>query len=219
MCESRDIIFVHSSRSPEDFIFGQELRLIASRHRDFRAGLVCSNQGQRGDYTGIVGKFSETLLEVFAPDFMEREIFACGPDSYMHMVREILECADFDLSHFHQESFSFETLARDEPAVIKDVIAQELSFIQQEQSCTVEFSLSSQVLKCGRDQYVLNAAQKAGLHLPASCTRGVCGTCKAKLISGEVDMQHGGGIRKREIEQGMILLCCSKPLSDLVIER
>ncbi len=37
--------------------------------------------------------------------------------------------------------------------------------------------------------------------------------------SGQVDMKHSGGIRQREIDQGQILICCSKPLSDRVIER
>jgi ferredoxin len=66
---------------------------------------------------------------------------------------------------------------------------------------------------------VLDAGIAAGLRLPSSCRKGLCGTCKTKLISGKVDMKHGGGIRQREIDQGLFLPCCSKPLSDLVMER
>jgi ferredoxin len=55
--------------------------------------------------------------------------------------------------------------------------------------------------------------------LPSSCTKGMCGTCKCKLVSGTVDMTPAGGIRQREIDQGMILICCSKPTSDLVLDR
>jgi ferredoxin len=66
---------------------------------------------------------------------------------------------------------------------------------------------------------VLNATRDAGLRLPFACSQGLCGTCKSKLISGKVDMKHGGGIRPREIEQGLFLPCCSKPLSNLVVER
>jgi len=66
---------------------------------------------------------------------------------------------------------------------------------------------------------VLAAAKAAGLRLPSSCTHGVCGTCKSRMLSGRVDMQHGGGIRPREIAQGMVLICCSRPLEDLVIDR
>jgi ferredoxin len=47
----------------------------------------------------------------------------------------------------------------------------------------------------------------------------MCGTCKSKMTSGSVEMNHKGGIRQREIDQGMVLICCSKPTSDLVIER
>ena len=47
----------------------------------------------------------------------------------------------------------------------------------------------------------------------------MCGTCKSKLLSGTVEMKHAGGIRQREIDAGMALLCCSKPTSDLVVER
>jgi ferredoxin len=57
------------------------------------------------------------------------------------------------------------------------------------------------------------------MRLPASCTRGVCGTCKTRLLEGKVDMQHEGGIRQREVDQGFFLPCCSKPLSDLVVDR
>ncbi|WP_342452290.1 2Fe-2S iron-sulfur cluster-binding protein [Ciceribacter sichuanensis] len=49
--------------------------------------------------------------------------------------------------------------------------------------------------------------------------RHLCGTCKSKLLSGSVDMKHNGGIRQREIDAGLFLPCCSKPLSDLVIDR
>jgi ferredoxin len=74
-------------------------------------------------------------------------------------------------------------------------------------------------IECGGHEHVLDAAKRAGVRLPASCTQGMCGTCKVKLVSGQVDMRHNGGIRQREIDQGMVLLCCSKPLSDLVVDK
>jgi hypothetical protein len=46
----------------------------------------------------------------------------------------------------------------------------------------------------------------------------MCGTCKTSILSGEVDMQHNGGIRPREIAQGKALVYCSKPLSDLRVD-
>jgi ferredoxin len=83
----------------------------------------------------------------------------------------------------------------------------------------VEFTRSRRVIEAPEDAFILTSALRAGLRLPSSCTQGICGTCKCRLVAGQVDMTHAGGIRQREIDQGMILVCCSRPLSDLVIER
>ena len=57
------------------------------------------------------------------------------------------------------------------------------------------------------------------MRLPASCAKGLCGTCKTRKREGTVEMAHAGGIRQREIDGGMVLLCCSKPRSNVTIER
>jgi ferredoxin len=72
---------------------------------------------------------------------------------------------------------------------------------------------------CRADQTILSAAESAGLPLPFSCREGRCGTCRSRLVAGQVDMKHAGGIRQRQIDQGDILVCCSRPLSDVVIEK
>lgn len=83
---------------------------------------------------------------------------------------------------------------------------------------TVTFK-SDRTAEVRADQSILLAARERGMMLPASCRTGLCGTCKSKLLSGAVDMQHQGGIRQREINAGLFLPCCSKPLSDLVVDR
>ncbi|MGH8231701.1 MAG: 2Fe-2S iron-sulfur cluster-binding protein [Steroidobacteraceae bacterium] len=83
----------------------------------------------------------------------------------------------------------------------------------------VTFSKSGHTLACRADQSILSAVESAGLPLPFSCREGRCGTCRSRLLSGEVDMRHAGGIRQRQIDLGDILVCCSRPLSDIVIER
>ncbi len=67
-------------------------------------------------------------------------------------------------------------------------------------------------------QTVLEAAEAAGLSLPHSCCAGVCTTCAARLLAGEVDQSEGIGISSDLIRQGYALLCISRPLSDLRIE-
>ncbi len=84
---------------------------------------------------------------------------------------------------------------------------------------TINFVSSDRTIACGSDKFVLDAALEAGIKILFNCREGFCGTCKSKLISGEVDMKHNGGIRPKEIAAGKFLPCCSKPLSDLIVER
>ena len=83
---------------------------------------------------------------------------------------------------------------------------------------SVELRRSARTISCDAGTSILSAAALAGLTLPSSCGEGVCGTCKSTLISGNVEMNHGGGIRKREIEQNKILPCCSTPTTDIVVD-
>jgi len=145
---------------------------------------------------------------------LEREIFCCGPAPYMAGVRVMLGEAGFDMARYHQESFDFAELSLSETAAIPARVTDATA-----SGFRVAFAQSGRVIECGPDTTVLSAARAAGLALPFSCTRGMCGTCKSTLISGTVDMRHSGGIRQREIDQGRVLLCCSKPTSDLVVDR
>ncbi len=64
---------------------------------------------------------------------------------------------------------------------------------------------------------VLDAATQANIHLPHSCRDGSCGTCKAKLLKGEVKQPESlGGISAKELAEGYILTCVAQPMSDIV---
>lgn len=71
---------------------------------------------------------------------------------------------------------------------------------------------------CAADGFILDAALAAGTPLPSSCTQGICGICKCPPLEGEVEMNHTGGIRPREITAGKILICCSTPTGNMVID-
>ena len=219
--EDRDIVFVHSARTPDDIIFARELDLIATNHQRFRTSFVCERQGSRTNWPGITGFLTLPLLRLIAPDFMEREIFTCGPAPYMSAVRAMLDEAGFDRTHYHEESFSFDALPPAEQAAASEGAATPEADTPADGATkfSVTFTKMRRDIECGGHEHVLDAAKRAGVRLPSSCTQGMCGTCKVKLVSGQVDMRHNGGIRQREIDQGMVLLCCSKPLSDLVVDK
>lgn len=71
---------------------------------------------------------------------------------------------------------------------------------------------------CLPGQTVLEAARAAGVRIPAACESGICGTCKTRKLSGEVNMAHNGGLMDEEVEDGYILACCSTPLSAIEVE-
>ncbi|MGL5034544.1 MAG: 2Fe-2S iron-sulfur cluster-binding protein [Microcystaceae cyanobacterium] len=68
------------------------------------------------------------------------------------------------------------------------------------------------------DQTILLAAEAAGLMLPTSCGAGVCTTCAALIIKGEVDQSGGMGVSPDLQKEGYALLCVAYPRSDLEIE-
>ena len=64
---------------------------------------------------------------------------------------------------------------------------------------------------------ILDAASSAGLEVPYSCTSGVCGTCRAKLLEGEVRMERNFALDKNEVAGGFILTCQAHPLTERVV--
>lgn len=209
--EDRDVVFLHCARTPDDIAFRRELELMANQS-GFRPAFICENADTEPGMP--TGRLSPELLRGIAPDFLQRETFCCGPEPYMAAVRTMLADAGFDMQRYHEESFSFtDAPATGQPNASTSEAAEAAS------GFSVQLSKSGTTISCAPDQFILDAALGAGLRLPAACSKGVCGTCKSRMTSGQVDMKHGGGIRQREIDQGMVLLCCSKPLSDVTIER
>ena len=68
------------------------------------------------------------------------------------------------------------------------------------------------------DEPILQAARRAGVRIGMNCQEGMCGSCKSVKLEGEVDMNHQGGIRAREIEAGKFLPCCATAQSDVVVD-
>ena len=83
---------------------------------------------------------------------------------------------------------------------------------------TMAFLRSGINVRVAPDVVILDAARKAGVRIGANCQEGMCGSCKVVRLEGEVEMNHQGGIRAREIDAGKFLPCCSTAKTDLVID-
>lgn len=215
----RNVVFVHNARTPTDVIFSRELQLMARHNANFRHTVICERPGEHLDWHGFLGRLTRSSLENIVPDIHQREIFVCGPTPYMEAVRSILTDIGIDFSSYHEESFSFDTNPLDEEETMGKIIYIPANDSPSEQSSVIRFAKSDKEISCSNQQTILSAAKSSGMRIPASCSQGLCGTCKTKKISGDVRMNHSGGIRQREIDQGWILPCCSIPLSDVVLDR
>lgn len=67
------------------------------------------------------------------------------------------------------------------------------------------------------DPSILDAASAAGLEVPYSCTSGVCGTCRARLVEGQVRMDRNFALEKNEVAAGFVLTCQAHPLTERVV--
>jgi glycine betaine catabolism B len=83
---------------------------------------------------------------------------------------------------------------------------------------TLSFMRTGLKVRIDPDEPILEVAQRAGVRIGANCKEGMCGSCKVVKLSGEVEMNHQGGIRQREIDAGKFLPCCSTARTDVVID-
>ena len=101
-----DIVLLNNVRTPVDVVFEQELRYLGTRlGQRLRQTLVPARVDAGQSWQGPVGRFNIDLIKMVAPDFLQREVFVCGPAGYMEVVRQTLEQHGHPVPHFHQESF------------------------------------------------------------------------------------------------------------------
>jgi len=140
------------------------------------------------------------------------ECFICGPAAMIETVRNYLEKSGFDKKKIHYELFAADT---------KSTVAIPRSIIEGPDSPTANITVKldgrNLSFKLPYDGVsILDAALQQGADLPYACKGGVCCTCRAKLLDGEVKMDLNYGLEADEVAAGYILTCQSHPLTGQV---
>jgi ring-1,2-phenylacetyl-CoA epoxidase subunit PaaE len=151
-----------------------------------------------------VRAFLETLIPVDGID----EAFVCGPASMIDDVEGALLAAGVPSSHVHVERFGVPGAA---PAPVDDAEAAEARV-------TLVVDGVRREIDFHRGQHsILDAGRAAGIDLPFSCKGGMCSTCRARLLEGEVKMAKNYALEPHEVAAGFVLTCQSYPLTERVV--
>ena len=139
------------------------------------------------------------------------QFFICGPEAMIFTIKEFLESIGMENNKVHFELFT--TPASKNKKIAPDKIKRDegSEIIIKSDGRSFNFKLDFD------SNTILDAAIAEGADLPFSCKGGVCTTCRAKLIEGEVEMEVNYGLEPDEVIAGFILTCQSHPRSKKVV--
>ena len=157
------------------------------------------------------GKIFQHLIDIKNCD----EFFLCGPGEMIFCVKDFLEEKGIDKKKMHFELFTvpgqrMAAVNSFEPAVGKNAETKTSEVTIKSNGVSFNFNLSYY------GETILNAGLRLGADLPFACKGGVCATCRAKLLAGQVSMDNNYALQSDEIQNGYILTCQSHPRSPVV---
>jgi len=158
-----------------------------------------------------VGEFLRTLVPAHTID----HAFVCGPYQMNDEAEAALLAAGVPEDRIHIERFG---IAPQAAQAVGAVIHQAQPGDAELAKVTIIRDGLRREIEFRRDQpSILDCASAAGLEVPFSCTSGVCGTCRAKLVEGSVRMERNFALDKGEVAAGFVLTCQAHPTSERVV--
>ncbi len=210
---SRFMLF-YGNRGFDHVIFREELELLKNLHPERLAIYHVFSRESLGAEL-FCGRLDADKCRAYAQRlFLPQEVdtfFLCGPEEMIFGIKAALEALSVPSQRILFELFTTAGAPRKPRPVVPaaDVIEASVTVIQD--GMTFEFVLPSD------GSTLLDAAMRAGADLPFSCKGGVCSTCKAKVLEGEVEMEVCYGLEPDEIEAGYVLTCQTHPKSKRVV--
>ena len=206
---------VFGNKNHSSIIFKEELEGLKDKYIErFRLYHILSRERMEAEinYGRINADKCLQLTKLIDLDAAD-EFFICGPEEMIFGVRDFLQEKGIDKRKIHFELFT--TPLRKASSYKPQVVSE-----TNRETSMITVTLDGRSFDFNLDYYsnnILDAALAQGADLPYSCKGGVCTTCKAKLISGKIEMEVNYGLEPDEVEAGYILTCQSHPRSEKVV--
>ena len=210
---SRFTLF-YGNRASGTVMFKEELAALKDTHLT-RFNLIHVLSRETQDIDLLHGRIDRAKADALIASWLDLDridaVFICGPDGMMQAVAEALRVRGFPEAKIKIERFATSIPKHEHrPAKLIDPGHTECEVTAVLDGVTRTFMLEK-----GKES-ILEAGLKAGVELPYSCKSGACSTCRAKLTSGEVDMDVNFALEDYEIARGFVLTCQSHPVTDRV---
>jgi ring-1,2-phenylacetyl-CoA epoxidase subunit PaaE len=208
---------VYGNKSRSSIIFFEELEGLKNKYME-RFTLIHILSREKTDAAINFGRITKDkcshLFEKLVDLQHADEFFLCGPQQMIVEVQEFLEAHNVKEKKIHFELFTTEKKSKGTSN--KAQVAS-----QNTPSSKIEMKLDGRTflfdIPLNSDATILDAAMQQGADVPYACKGGVCCTCKAKLVEGEVEMDVHWGLDHEEIALGYILTCQAHPKTEKVV--
>jgi ferredoxin-NADP reductase/mono/diheme cytochrome c family protein len=194
LCLETTVNLLYCVRTRGDIIFESELDQLRARLKNFQFHVMLSQP--HAGWSGPRGHVSREFIESTVKDIALRDFFLCGPPAFMDASRAILTGLGAKPERIMQESFGGPA-PKGAPSVSSAA----------QTDAAVEFARSGKTCFVRSGQTLLEAAEEHGVGIPSSCRQGQCGTCKTKLLAGNVRMDAEEGLDPDSKAQGFVLTC------------
>ena len=197
-----EVLLVYGNRTARDVMFLDEIADLKDRYPTRLQVLhVLSREEQESAL--LSGRLDRDRLERIVELFGGRvdEWYLCGPLGVVEAAQQVLEGREVHAELF----FAGEAPAREVRE--EDALGATVTALLHGRSSTVQTQ---------RGTTVLDAVLRSRADAPYACKGGVCGTCRARLVEGEVEMAVNWALEPDEVAAGVVLTCQSRPLTDAV---
>ena len=190
-----DVFLLFAISRPSHALFLDELKALQQLNPRLRY-LIVPSRVDSESWTGPTGRLAASHFAALVPVVTGLPIFLCGPDPMMAAATSTLEDMGVDKAQIHLESFGG-------PMIADAALCP----------ATITFAESGKrgVIAAGRT--LLDAAEECGVPIESLCRTGTCGTCKVKLASGQIHMQHDTALTAADLKGRIVLACQARPIT------